>query len=310
MTRRDMALYTAVLVLAGAGWGLSQSLGKIAVSTGHAHYGLIFWQTVIGAATMAVVTIAQGRTLPLNRAALRTYAVIALLGTLVPSVSYFKSLVHLPAGIMSIVISLVPMMAFPIALGLGLERFAFRRLVGLLAGFAGVMLLVLPEASLPDRAMLVWIPLALVGPLFYAFEGNYVAYFGTAGIDPFRVLLGASIAAALMVLPMALATGQFISPFRSYGAPEWSLIGFSVMNVFIYASYVWLVLRAGAVFAMQVSYLVTGFGVLWAMLILSERYSPYIWAALGMVLLGVMLVQPRRNAAVAEAAPIGETGPQ
>ena len=309
MTQREILLYTAVLVVSGAVWGLSQALGKIMVSTGYMHFGLIFWQAAIGAAAMALMALLQRRRLPLHRGAIGTYFVIALLGTVIPSTTFYRSLVHLPAGIMSILISLLPMMAFPIALALGLERFALRRLAGLLAGLAGVMLLVLPEASLPDRAMLAWIPLALVGPLFYAFEGNYVARFGTAGVDPLRVLLGASLVSAVLVLPLALATGQFISPFRSFGAPEWSLVGVSVANVFVYAAYVWLVGQAGAVFSMQVSYLVTGFGILWAMTILGERYSPWIWASLGLVMLGVLLVQPRRNEAVAPAAPIGETGP-
>lgn len=307
MTRRDIAVFTLVLILSGMGWGLTQPLGKIAVSTGHAHFGLIFWQCTIGAGVMALVSAVQGRALPLHRGALVTYVMIALLGTVIPNSTFYLSIAHLPSGIMSILISLVPMMAFPIALALGLERFSPRRLAGLLAGLAGVLLLVMPEASLPDRAMLAWIPLALVGPLFYAIEGNYVARFGTARVDPIRVLYGASLAGAVMTLPMALGSGQYISPLRSFGAPEWALVGFSVLNVFIYAAYVWLVGRAGAVFSMQVAYLVTGFGMLWAMLILSERYSPFIWAAMALVLFGVLLVQPRRNEAVAETAPIGET---
>lgn len=307
MTRREIVLYSLVLVVAGMGWGLSQPLSKIAVSTGHRHFGLIFWQCAIGAGVMAAVSAAQGRALPRHRGALFTYVAIALLGTVIPNSAFYKAIAHLPAGVMSIVISLIPMMAFPIALWLGLERFALRRLGGLLAGLAGVLLLVMPEASLPDRSMLVWIPLALVGPLFYAFEGNYVARFGTAGVDAIRVLYGASLAGALMTLPLALGSGQFISPLRSYGLPEYALILSSVLNVFIYASYVWLVGRAGAVFSMQVSYLVTGFGMIWAMLILSESYSRYIWAAMCLVLLGVLLVQPRRKEAVAPIAAIGET---
>ena len=51
--------------------------------------------------------------------------------------------------------------------------------------------------------------------------------------------------------------------------------------------------RAGPVFTGQVSYLVTGFGVLWAMLLLGERYSLWIWAAMGLMAIGLLLVQPR-----------------
>jgi drug/metabolite transporter (DMT)-like permease len=51
------------------------------------------------------------------------------------------------------------------------------------------------------------------------------------------------------------------------------------------------------VFASQVSYIVTGSGVIWAMVILDERFSSWIWAALAVMLLGLALVSPRPRAA-------------
>ena len=77
-------------------------------------------------------------------------------------------------------------------------------------------------------------------------------------------------------------------------------MGSATVHAFVYAGYVWLVGRAGPVFAGPVSYLVTGFGVIWAMLILSERYSPFFWTAFALMLAGMFLVQPRDNAALAE----------
>ena len=44
--------------------------------------------------------------------------------------------------------------------------------------------------------------------------------------------------------------------------------------------------------ASQIAYLVTGFGVLWSMVLLGERYSLWVWAAFALMLLGVALVQP------------------
>jgi drug/metabolite transporter (DMT)-like permease len=175
--------------------------------------------------------------------------------------------------VLSILLSLIPMMAFPIALGLGLERFSLRRLTGLGLGLMGVALLVLPQASLPDAAMVVWVPVAMVAALCYAFEGNYVARWGTAGLDPVQVLLGASTMGAIIVLPLMLLSGQWISPLAPIGPAEAALILSSTVHVLVYTGFVWLVGRAGSVFAVQVSYLVTGFGVIWAMLLLGERYA-------------------------------------
>jgi drug/metabolite transporter (DMT)-like permease len=56
-----------LLVVLGAGWGITQPLTKLAVSTGHGHFGLIFWQLVIGAVLMAVIALATRRRLPLTR---------------------------------------------------------------------------------------------------------------------------------------------------------------------------------------------------------------------------------------------------
>jgi drug/metabolite transporter (DMT)-like permease len=308
VNRRELILFSGMLLVMGAGWGMTQPLSKIAVSTGHGFFGLIFWQLVIGALVMAAISAFRGTGPRFSRPALRLYVIIALIGTIVPNSASYSAIAHLPSGVISILLSLVPVIAFPIALGLRLESFSRRRFLGLLAGLGGVMLLVLPGASLPDPGMLVWLPLALVAPFFYAFESNFVARWGTAGLDPVQVLFGASLTGAIIALPLAIGSGQFISPLRVWGAPEWALLAASVIHVLVYAGYVWLVGRAGPVFAVQVSYLVTGFGVIWAMLLLGESYSPYIWGAMGLVLGGVFLVQPRRARAVAAGRSFGEIG--
>ena len=304
--RRQLFWYSLVLGLLGAGWGITQPLTKIAVSTGYEPWGLILWQLIIGAVFMAMISLLRGKGLPLTRGALRISLVMAVIGTLVPNTASYTAIVHLPSGIMSILLSLIPMIAFPIALGLRLEPFRVARLAGLSLGLIGVLFLVVPDTSLPDRSMLIWIPIALIAPVCYAFEGNYVAKWGTGGLDPIQVLFGASLLGTVLVLPMAIGSGQFISPLRSYGAAELALVASSIIHVVVYASYVWLVGKAGPVFSMQVSYLVTGFGVFWAMVLLAENYSSYVWVAMGFMLAGVFLVQPRSGDALAQPDKAGQ----
>jgi len=74
------------------------------------------------------------------------------------------------------------------------------------------------------------------------------------------------------------------------------LIGSSALHALLYASFVWLAARAGAVFASQASYLTTASGILWAMLLLGERFSIWVWAAAGVMLCGLALVAPRGQA--------------
>jgi drug/metabolite transporter (DMT)-like permease len=296
---REQAGLVALLALMGAGWGITQPLSKIAVSEGYRHFGLIFWQLVIGTAILGAITIARGRGLPLSTRHLRLYAIVALVGTVLPNAASFQAAVYLPAGVISILLSLVPMFAFPIALGLGIDRFGWGRFFGLVCGLGGVLLIVGPDTSLPDPAMAAFIPIALIAPFFYALEGNIVGKWGTLGLDPIQLLFGASAVGLCFALPLALATGHFIDPRGPWGAPDAALVAISLVHAVVYSGYVWMVGRAGAVFAAQVSYLVTAFGVLWAMLLLGESFSAWVWGAMGLMFVGLFLVQPRPKAAIA-----------
>ena len=294
---------TGFLLLLGCGWGLTQPLIKVTVTAGYQPFGIVFWQLLIGAALLGVLRWRQMRRMPFTGSTLAVWLMIATIGTLIPSYTSFRAAFHLPSGIMSIVIATIPMMAFPIALALGNDNFSFRRLGGLCLGLIGVGLIALPEASLPERAMIAFLPLALVAPFCYACEGNIVARWGTGGLDPFQVLFGASAIGTVIALPLAVGTGQFFVPQSPFILADFTLLLSSIIHVLVYSGYVWLIARAGSVFAGQVSYVVTGSGVFWAMLLLGETYSIWIWLALACMALGLSLVQPR----VADPAPVGDT---
>jgi drug/metabolite transporter (DMT)-like permease len=294
----------SALVLMGAGWGLTVPLAKIAVSGGYRHFGLIFWQFVIGAVLLAVISLVRRRPLPLGRKQLRLYLIIALIGTLLPNAASYEAARHLPAGILAVVIALVPMFAFPIALLMRVEKFGWQRLLGLSFGIAGIALLIGPDASLPTGAAAIFILLAMVTPAFYGLESNVIAKWGTYGCDPIQVLLGAEIVGALIAAPLAISTGTWIDPHVALSAPDYALILMAIIHALAYAGYVWLVGRAGGVFAAQVAYLVTGFGVLWSMWLLGETYSGFVWAAIAAIFAGIFMVQPRPNGEPLEAAPM------
>jgi len=294
--RAARALPFVVMIGAGAAWGATQPLTKVAVSTGYGHFGLVFWQMTVVALVLGPLCAVLGKRLPRGRVQWAFCVLIALIGTILPNSASYRAAVHLPSGVLSILLSLVPLLAFPVALGLGLENFRWRRFAGLMLGLCAVLLLVAPEASLPDRAMVWWIPVALIAAAFYAVEGNVVGRWGTGGLDPVELIFGAALVGSFLSAPLALATGQFIVPPWPLGTPDLALVASAMLHGMAYCSYVWLVQRAGPVFAVQISYFVTLFGVTWAMLFLDERYTGWIWAALVLMLVGIALVLPRRGA--------------
>jgi drug/metabolite transporter (DMT)-like permease len=294
---------TLILILLGAGWGLTQPLIKITVTAGYQPFGLIFWQMLIGAVLLGAFQWRKLGQMPITIKTASIWLMIATIGTLIPNTTSYRAAFHLPAGIMSIVIATIPMMAFPIALALGNDTFSLRRLAGLALGLIGVGFIAFPEASLPERAMIAFLPLALVAPFCYAIEGNIVARWGTAGLDPVQVLFGASALGTVIALPLALGSGQFFVPSTPFILADFTLALSAMIHVAVYTGYVWIISRAGSVFAGQVSYLVTGTGVLWSMLLLGESYSLWVWMALVCMAFGLMLVQPR----LAETKPLSNS---
>ena len=104
MNQRQLLGYSLVLIILGMGWSFTQPMSKLAVSEGYQHFGLIFWQAAIGAALLTVVSLIRGKSLPLGPAQLRVYLIIALIGTVIPNSATYQAAVHLPSGILSILL--------------------------------------------------------------------------------------------------------------------------------------------------------------------------------------------------------------
>lgn len=292
---RSLSLILA-LTLIGAVWALTFPLTKIAVLGGYRSFGIIFWSSVIAAVVLGAIVGSRGIGLPTHRAATGRYLFVALIGTIFPSAATYTAVEHLPAGVIAVCMAIIPIVAFPMAIALGLEQPNLRRFSGLLLGLLGVLLIVVPDASLPDPSKAVFILLALLSVLFYAMEGVGLGKIGRAGLDPTQLMLGAFILSVALTLPIALMTGTFIVPSLGFGAAGTAVILSGLANVVAYVGYVWIIGRGGPVFAGQVSYVVTGFSIFWSMALLGESYSIWVWGAMAVIFAGLFLTQPQQGA--------------
>ncbi len=285
----------AMLFATGAAWGLTMPLIRVAVSTGHQPFGIVLWQKVIMAALLGALV--RGMRLRGTFAVrhLPLFVMVAAFGAILPGYFSYLTAAELPAGVRSIILAIVPMFVLPMALALGFERPDARRAAGVGLGGAAIVAIALPGGGGVGPAFGVGvILLALISPVSYAVEANFLAWRGSEGLHPFQLLLGASLVGIVLTWPLAAATGQTIDLARAWGPADWAILAAGVLNALAYSGYVWLVGRAGSVFASQIAYLVTAFGVIWSMLLLGERYSGWVWLAFGLMLVGVALVQPRR----------------
>ena len=201
-----------MLMAHGTILGALFSANKIAIEGGIPFLGYAFWQSLGAGAILLVVSLVVGNPLQLSMAHLRTYIVTGVGGIAVPFSVYAYLAPKLPAGVITLVLTLIPPLTYLFAYALGLERFRWLCIAGILFGVAGVSLVVVPER---------WPNVAIVlrGDSGFArenlmrwCEGNAVDYvFGLARND---VLLKKAQRVRGKAAMAMIETGQ---PVRAYG---------------------------------------------------------------------------------------------
>jgi drug/metabolite transporter (DMT)-like permease len=282
-----------VMLSIGTFWGSTIPLAKVAVSTGYQPLGLIFWQLVIGVLFLGLFLIFRGWRPRLNREKLFFYLLLSIFGTLLPNSFSYLAAAQLPAGVMAIAIATVPMWGLVMALGIGLEKFSALRVFGVLIGFIAMVMIAAPQTSLPDPEKAVFVLVALIAPFCYGVETNLIALKTPKDTDAISTLFMASLVGLIIVAPLTIGSGQWIDLSVTWDAPIYALVASSVIHAVTYVGYIWLVGFGGPVFGVQVAYPVTLSGVLLSIMFLGEGYSAWIWAALVLVIFGLVLVQPK-----------------
>ena len=283
------------LLVMGISWGLSFSLGKIAVESGGAPLGIALFQAMFSAIILLAITLARRKPILELREHLGLIAIIGVLGSVLPGSLFYYSASHVQAGVLSITIALIPLMTYGASVPLGMEKFSVKRFAGLFCGIVAIALIALPQNSLPDRAAIPWILLACVSSLSYSGENLVLAARSVTRIGPIRMSMGMNVMASLMLFPIASWNDSLLVFSYPFGSMEYSVIGLSLISVVAYTMFVMSVGMFGPVFASQTGYIVTLSGVFWGMYIFDETHSYWVWLALGLMMIGLTLVTPRNS---------------
>lgn len=280
------------LLMAGGLWGLSPSLARFAIEDGADPLGLTLWQGVAGGGLMLSISLLRGRLLPVGRRHLRFYLVCGLLGTALPTWLFFSVSRHIPAGVTAVMIAAVPLMTYAVALPLRLERLSRLRVTGIALGFAAVLLLVLPEDAAGLSTPVLWVLVALLLPACYSAENLVLALYRPSG-DDIVLVSGMLLASSALIAPMVLLTETGVDMMPPWSRAQWATAGLVIVNIVSYTFFLYLVKKAGPVFAAQAGYLSMLCGVAAGSALHGETHSSWFWLALAMMLAGMVLVRER-----------------
>lgn len=298
--RASRVIPTLMLFAAGITLGLSFSLNRIAITSGIPFIPFVFWLSLWAGLGLLILSFATRTPPHLGRQHLRIYLAFGGISISLPYLILAYVAPKLPAGIVGLQQTLVPMITYAFALMFSIDRLNALKLGGLAAGLAGVLLVVVPQASLPDPSMVGWVLLSLLVPVCYALSNVLAVVLRPPKTASLPLAAGVLLTAAVLLLPVMAGTGSWWWFEGPMGAGDWSLIGVAAVTGLFFWLLLDIIRRAGPVFFSVQNYIATLAGILWGMLIHDERHSFWIWAALVLLFVGLTLVV--RGSAMPRAA--------
>ncbi len=290
---------SAYVMLAAAAliYGAIFTVNKLAATSGVPPIAYSFWQSLGAGLVLWLVLTLKGERLGVTRQHLVGYIVIGALVIGIPITLLTYIAPNLPAGVMTLVLALSPPFTFLLSVLGRLERFRLMGLIGLLCGFLGVAIVVVPGATLgatPDAWK--WFLLALIAPLLFASSNVAAAVLRPPAASSAAMGAGVLFGSSLVLLPVMLIAGQGWVPHAFDAGLLATVIAVGIDAAFLVLFFE-IIRRAGPTFFAQFNYFAVLAGIGWGALIFGERLTLSFFLAMLLMFAGVFLSGYRRPAA-------------
>ncbi len=272
------------LFVLGAIWGASFLFMRVAAPEFGA-IPLIFARVGIAAIFLIAVLARRGGLSQLYpNAAQLTF--LGAVNSAIPFSLFAYAVLFVTAGFASVLNATAPLFGALVAFIWLRERLAPSRSVGLIIGFAGVLVLVWGRVSVAGDGGGIAVLAGLSAAVLYGISASYVKK-RLSDVDPFVIATGSLIAATVMLFPLAILYWPQTPP----GRVSWVsavLIGVICTGI-AYILYFRLLSRIGPSKTLAVTYLIPAFGVLWGHLLLDEPITASMVVGCTVILVGTTL---------------------
>ena len=287
---RPSPLLLGMLFVLGVSFALAVSLNRFAADGDVPFVPYVFWQSLGGGAALTLIAAALRRLPPIDVRHARIFLSAGALNLSFPYMLLAYLAPKVPASLLSLGLSLVPIMVYVLALSFRQDRFHTLRFGGILLGLAGILVVLVPQASLPAPGMAGWVALGLLPSLSYAVNAVLVARWRPQETGSLPLAGGMMLASAGYVLIVMAATGDWWAFDGAFGIGHGATIGAMANNCVSFYLVFEVIRRAGPVIFSTVNYIATLSGMGFGMWFFGEAPSAYVWGAVVLMFAGLFLV--------------------
>lgn len=279
-----------VLIVLGAIWGASYLFIKV----GGAEIPPLTFaalRTLIAGLVLIPVILIQREKFPARDSGVwKWLAAMGLLNSVIPYTLITWGETHISSGLAAILVGAMPIFTVLLAHWLTHdEKLTPMRLIGVLVGFVGVVILFLPDLQLGLQQNLAGGLAVVIAAVSYAFAAT-LARRHLREQSSTIVAMSQLLIAAIVLVPFSLLLDQ---PYglRPSPAALGSLVVLAVMGTAIaYVMYYWLVANVGATRTSLVTYVSPVIAVFLGALALNERLDWTTFIGLIAIIAGVAIV--------------------
>ena len=279
-----------MLFMAGMAISSLFTINKFVAASGIPFVAYVVWQALGAALLLAAISLGLGKRIGVAAPLCRIYLVFGLIGFALPLLTINFVAPSLPVGLVSLVTPLVPMLTYACAIFFRIETLKAIRLSGLLLGLAGVMVVILPEASLPSPDMTTAFLILMLAPVSIAVSNVAAAMMRPPETTSFSMAVGGLSVGALFLLPVLAVDDNWWFFDGTMDTGHWAVIVAVVLNAVFFFLLFEVIHREGPVFFATSNYITALAGMGWGMVLLGEAHSPLIWVALALLFAGLFLV--------------------
>lgn len=256
---------------------------------------IVILRVGLAAIALNVVVIALGQRLPMEPRVWWAFIGMGLLNNMVPFTLIVWGQSHIASGLASILNAATPLFAVVVAhLLTSDERLTARRVIGVVLGFVGVVIVIGPSV-LSGLGVNVLAQLAVLGAaLSYALAGVFGRRFARWGITPLVAATGQVSASTVLLLPLALWVDR---PWllAAPGIEIWgAIVGLALLSTALaYILYFRILATSGATNILLVTFLIPVSAILLGALILDEQLAVSHFVGIGVIGLGLAAIDGR-----------------
>ncbi len=277
----------------GGSWGLYFSLLKIAVLSGISYVGIITLTTVGVGIGMTTIALLRRRKPAFSLKHNFFYLVCALSGYLAPMIAELLVIAHMPAGVLTLIVSIAPLATLMFAWMMKTDSINIPRVAGILLGAFAIFAILLPDVHSVEAVAWRWLLLAMAVPVSYAIHHNFTARYWPEGSDSYQVACGEAIYASLLMVAFSMFNWQW-QDVQSWNQGHTAIVimaTIALIDIYIYFE---LIRIKGPIYTSHANYFMVISGVLWGMVIFAERPSPLMWVSALLLVGSLYLISDRK----------------